>query len=161
MDELQLLHILENDPRTDIKDLADILNESEEAIIGKEQELEKDKVICGYHAVINWDKTNENVCEAIIEVSAKPEKGRGYDRIAETISQLEEVTDVYLMSGKNEFFVKVKDKTMRQVADFVGARLAPIDGVQATVTCFLLKKYKVDGVMMESGTDDDDRIQIS
>lgn len=161
MDKLQLLHILENDPRTSIADLADILNEKEETVAEGMKEMEKDKVICGYHTVINWDKTDENVCEAIIEVSAKPEKGRGYDRIAEKIARLPEVTDLYLMSGKNEFFVKVKDRTMRQVADFVGARLAPIDGVQATVTCFLLKKYKVDGVCLESDADDDDRIQIS
>lgn len=161
MDKLQLLHILENDPRASVADLADILNEKEETVAEGMKEMEGEKVICGYHTVINWDKTDENVCEAIIEVSAKPEKGRGYDRIAEKIARLPEVTDLFLMSGKSEFFVKVKDRTMRQVADFVGARLAPIDGVQATVTCFLLKKYKVDGVCLESDGDGDDRIQIS
>lgn len=161
MDKLELLHILENDPRASVTDLADILNEKKEDVSAAMSELENDKVICGYHTVINWDKTDENVCEAIIEVSAKPEKGRGYDRIAEKIARLPEVTDLYLMSGKSEFIVKVKDRTMRQIADFVGARLAPIDGVQATVTCFMLKKYKVDGVALEFSTDEDDRIQIS
>lgn len=161
MDKLELLHILENDPRASVTDLADILNEKEEDVSAAMNELESEKVICGYHTVINWDKTDENICEAIIEVSARPEKGRGYDRIAEKIARLPEVTDLYLMSGKSEFIVKVKDRTMRQIADFVGARLAPIDGVQATVTCFMLKKYKVDGVALEFSTDEDDRIQIS
>ena len=161
MNELKLLHILENDPRPNVTDLADILNESQQEVADTMERLENDKVICGYHTVINWDKTDENVCEAIIEVSSKPERGRGYDRIAEKIARLPEVTDLFLMSGKNEFFVKVKGKTMRQVADFVGSRLAPIDGVQATVTCFLLRKYKVDGVCLEFEQEQDDRIQIS
>ncbi len=161
MNELKLLHILENDPRPNVVDLADILNETPSNVEETMDRLEQEKVICGYHTVINWDKTDENVCEAIIEVSSKPERGRGYDRIAEKIARLPEVTDLFLMSGKNEFFVKVKGKTMRQVADFVGSRLAPIDGVQATVTCFLLRKYKVDGVCLEFEQPQDDRIQIS
>ncbi len=161
MDDLQLLHLLENDPRISTTDLADILNVTEEDVEKETSKLEQKKIICGYHTVINWDKTNEERTEAIIEVSAKPEKGRGYDRIAEKIARLDEVTDLYLMSGKSEFFVKVTGKTMRQVAEFVGSRLAPIDGVQATVTCFLLKKYKVDGVAMEFEETGDDRIQIS
>jgi DNA-binding Lrp family transcriptional regulator len=161
MNELKLLHLLENDPRISTADLADILNVTEDDVKGKMDELHQKKVICGTHTVINWDKTNEEVCEAIIEVSAKPEKGSGYDRIAETIARLPEVSDLYLMSGDAEYFVKVKGKTMREVAEFVGNRLATIDGVLSTATCFLLKKYKVDNVLMEFEEEGDDRIQIS
>lgn len=161
MDELRLLHMLENDPAASAVDLADILDETPEAVENTKKDLEKRKVICGYHTVINWDRTNEDICEAVIQVSAKPEKGRGYDRVAEKIARLPEVTDLYLMSGGSEFYVKVKDKTMRQISDFVGSRLAPLEGVSATVTCFLLKKYKVDGVAMEFDKEEDDRIQIS
>ena len=161
IDTLQLLHILENAPASSMEDLADILNEKEEDVKEETKKLEDQKIICGYHTVINWDKTDEDVCEAVILVSAKPEKGRGYDRVAEKIARLEEVTDLYLMSGGSEFYVKVKDKTMRQVADFVGSRLAPIEGVQGTITCFLLKKYKVDGISMEFEQEKDERIQIS
>ncbi len=161
MDELQLLRLIENDPRMSMTDLADILNVTEEDVTNELQRLEEKKIICGYHTVINWDKTNMEQTEAIIEVSAKPEKGAGYDRIADKIARLDEVKDLYLMSGRSEFFVKVTGKTMRQVAEFVGSRLAPIEGVQATVTCFLLKKYKVDGVAMEVEEAGDDRIQIS
>lgn len=161
MNSLDLLHILENNPASSVEDLADILNEDVHDVEAERKDLEKKKIICGYHTVINWDKTDEDVCEAIILVSAKPEKGKGYDRVAEKIARLKEVTDLYLMSGGSEFYVKVKDKTMRQVADFVGSRLAPIEGVQATITCFLLKKYKVDGVSMEFDAEKDERIQIS
>lgn len=161
MDELRLLHMLEDDPAMSITDLADILNESEADVEATKKSLEERKVICGYHTVINWDKTNEDVCEAVIEVSATPERGRGYDRVAEKIASLEEVSDLYLTSGRTEFFVMVKGKTMRQVSDFVGSRLAPIDGVTSTVTCFLLKKYKVNGRVMEFAEKGDDRIQIS
>lgn len=161
MNSLQLLHILENDPASRIDDLADILNESVENVKKEKNKLEEDKIICGYHTVINWDKTNEDVCEAVILVSAKPETCRGYDRVAEKIARLDEVTDLYLMSGENEFYVKVKDKTMRQIADFVGSRLAPVEGVQRTITCFILKKYKVDGINLEFEKEKDERIQIS
>lgn len=161
MDTLQLLHCLENDPAASVTDLADILNEKPQDVASEKARLEKEKVICGYHTVINWDKTDEERTEAIIEVAAKPERGRGYDRIAEKIARLPEVTDLYLVSGKSEFLVMVTNRTMRQVAEFVGQRLAPIDGVQSTVTCFLLKKYKVDGIAMEFEEEGDDRIQIS
>ena len=83
MNSLQLLHILENDPASRIDDLADILNESVENVKKEKNKLEEDKIICGYHTVINWDKTNEDVCEAVILVSAKPETCRGYDRVAD------------------------------------------------------------------------------
>ena len=161
MNSLQLLHILENDPASRIDDLADILNESVENVKREKKKLEEDKIICGYHTVINWDKTNEDVCEAVILVSAKPETCRGYDRVAEKIARLDEVTDLYLMSGENELYVKVKDKTMWQIADFVGSRLAPVEGVQRTITCFILKKYKVDGINLEFEKEKDERIQIS
>ena len=161
MDELQLLHLLQQNPRASVTDLADILNEKPEDVLHKISSLEKNKVICGYHTVINWDKTNEDHCEALLLVSAKPEGGRGYDGIASKIARLPEVTDLYLMSGTTEFIVKLVGKTMREVADFVGARLAPLDGILSTQTCFLLKKYKVDGKAMEFKEEGDDRIQIS
>lgn len=149
MDELKLLHVLENDPRISVTDLADILNESEETVLRTKLRLEADKIICGYHTVINWDKTNKDHCMAMIEVGAQPERECGYDNVASEISKFPEVSSLYLMSGKSEFLVVINGKTMREVADFVGQKLAPIEGVKHTITCFVLKPYKVEGVIID------------
>lgn len=157
MDEMQLLKLLETNPRYQAKDLADILGETEDEIKNTTSKLEKEKIIVGYHTVINWDKTNTDHVEAVIEVSAKPEREAGYDKIAAKIASYPEVTDLYLLSGKSEFLVNIAEKTMREIADFVGEKLAPIDGVQSTVTCFVLKKYKVEGVIIDKNPEVDDR----
>ena len=149
MDEKRLLRVLENDPRLTIRDLADILNEDEDEVERVKTRLEKDHIICGYHTVINWDKTNTDHCSAVIQVSAKPERDSGYDRIARRIARFSEVTNLYLTSGGSEFLVMIEGKTMREVSDFVATKLAPTEGVTATVTCFLLKQYKVAGVILD------------
>lgn len=155
MDEIKLLNILKNDPRISTEDLADILNESEEDVLKTKLKLEKDKVICGYHTIINWDKTNTEECSAIIEVSAKPERDKGYDEVASRIARYPEVKSLYLISGRSEFMVLIDGKTMREVADFVGQKLAPIKGVSATVTLFVLKKYKIEGVVLDEKEKDE------
>lgn len=162
MDEMKLLDLLSLNPRATIADLADILGETEEDVEKAEKNLEEKKIICGYHTVINWDKTNVDHVDAFIGVSAKPERGSGYDKIAERIARFPEVSSLYLTSGSSEFLLNINAKTMREVADFVGEKLAPLDGVASTVTMFVLKKYKVNGVTMEMKTDiDDDRLPVS
>ena len=155
MDDIKLLNLLKDNPRISTTDLADILNEDENEIIARKEKLEKDKVICGYHTVINWDKTNSDHCSAIIEVSSKPERNKGYDEVASKIARYPEVSDLYLMSGKSEFMVFINGKTMREIADFVGQKLAPIEGVSQTVTCFILKQYKVEGILLEDDVKDE------
>ena len=161
MDKMTLLELLANNPRASVTDLADILNESEDTIKKGIDDLEKQKIICGYHTVINWDKTNSDHIDAMIGVSAKPERDAGYDKIAERIARFPEVSSIYLMSGTYEFMVSVNAKTMREVADFVGEKLAPLDGVISTVTMFTLKKYKVNGVLMDMEQQEDERQIIS
>ncbi|MBR2810354.1 MAG: Lrp/AsnC family transcriptional regulator [Solobacterium sp.] len=162
MDEMKLLKMLADDPRATVTDLADILGESEETIEEMKNDLENRKVICGYHTVINWDKTNEDHVDAMIGVSAKPERGKGYDKIAERIARFPEVSSLFLMSGTSEFMVNINARTMREVADFVGEKLAPIEGVAATVTMFVLKKYKVNGIIMDMEEEiEDDRLPVS
>lgn len=160
MDTKKLLELLIDNPRTTVTSLADILNDTEENVEGEIKKLENDKVICGYHTVINWDKTNEEHVDAIIGVQASSERGFGYDKVAEKIARFPEVSSLYLMSGGYEFFVNLNAKTMREVADFVGQKLAPIEGVTGTMTMFVLKKYKVHGVAldMESEVEDDRQI---
>ena len=157
MDDVRLLKVLENDPRISVRDLSDILNETENNVLEVKRRLEKEKVICGYHTVINWDKTNHDKVQAIIEVSAKPERDKGYDNVAMRIARYPEVKSLYLMSGKSEFIVMIDGKSMREIADFVGQKLAPIEGVTQTVTCFVLKQYKIEGVVMDEKTFEDKR----
>ena len=162
MDEMKLLDVLSLYPRASVTDLADILGESEENIESSMKSLEEKKILCGYHTVINWDKTNIDHVDAFIGVSAKPERGRGYDKIAERIAKFPEVSALYLTSGTSEFLLSINAKTMREVADFVGDKLAPIDGVASTVTMFVLKKYKVNGVIMDMEPEiEDDRMPVS
>ena len=162
MDEMKVLDLLSLNPRASVCDLADILGESEEDVEKVKKSLEEKKIICGYHTVINWDKTNIDHVDAFIGVSAKPERGRGYDKIAERIARFPEVSSLYLTSGTSEFLLNINAKTMREVADFVGEKHAPLEGVASTVTMFVLKKYKVNGVTMEMKTDaEDDRLPVS
>lgn len=160
MDHIQLLKVLESDPRISKVDLADILQTSVEEVEKEQKDLEAEQIICGYHTVINWDKTNVDHCSAIIEVSAKPEREVGYDRIAERIARFSEVTNLYLVSGKSEFMVFIEGRTMREVSDFVAMKLAPIEGVTSTVTCFMLKNYKIDGVILNSEKAEDERMIV-
>ena len=160
MDEINLLNVLKNDPRISTEDLADILNEDVDDVAKTKLRLEKEKIICGYHTVINWDKTNTEVCSAVIEVSAKPERDKGYDQVAARIARYPEVKTLYLISGRSEFLVLIDGKTMKEVADFVGQKLAPIEGITQTVTLFVLKKYKIEGVEL-SEKEKDERMLLS
>ncbi|MDR1794114.1 MAG: Lrp/AsnC family transcriptional regulator [Erysipelotrichaceae bacterium] len=147
--KIRLLKAIEQDARANITDLATVIKESAEATQSILDELESQQIICGYHTVINWDKTSEDPVSAFIEVSATPERERGYDRVAKQIYSYSEVGSLYLISGDAEFLVLIEGKTMREVADFVSKKLAPIKGVTATKTQFVLKKYKVDGMVLE------------
>ncbi|MGM9942463.1 MAG: Lrp/AsnC family transcriptional regulator [Bulleidia sp.] len=162
MDEKLLLDLLEQNTRASITDLADILGESEEDVAKAKKSLEDNGIICGYHTIINWDKANVDHVDAIIGVKASTQRGTGYDHIAERIGRFPEVSSLYLVSGTSEFLVFINARTMREVADFVGEKLAPIEGVAGTVTMFVLKKYKVNGKNMDLETEvEDDRMIIS
>ena len=162
MDANKLIELLVDDPRATVTDLADILNDTEENVDQEIKRLENEKVICGFHTVINWDKANVDHVDAIIGVKASTQRGTGYDTIAEKIGRFPEVSSLYLVSGTSEFLVFINARTMREVADFVGEKLAPIEGVAGTVTMFVLKKYKVNGNNMDLKPEiQDDRMIIS
>ena len=141
-----ILRLLENNARMSAKEIANELNIKEKEVIRLIGELEADKVICGYNAIINWDKITEEKCNAIIEVKVIPQRGTGFDRIASRISRFDEVDSVYLMSGGYDFMVVVNGKSMKEVSSFVFNKLATIDYIQSTATHFVLKKYKDHGV---------------
>ena len=112
------------------------------------RDMEKEGVICGYHTLIDWDKTSSEKVTALIEVKVTPQRGLGFDMIAERIYNYPEVDCVYLISGGFDFMVMIEGKTMRQVAQFVSDKLAPMESVLSTATHFVLKKYKDHGTVL-------------
>ena len=151
----KILAVLEKNARIDIHELAMLLGESEVAVANEIADMEKENVIRGYHTLINWENTSNERVEALIEVNVTPQRGMGYDRIAERIYQYNEVDSVYLMSGAFDFMVLLEGKTMREVALFVSERLAPLESVTGTSTHFVLKKYKDHGTEMEMKKEDE------
>ena len=144
----KILAIIEKNSRIDLKDLAALLGESEAAVANEIADMEKENIICGYHTMINWDNTGNEKVIALIEVKVTPQRGMGFDKIAERIYQYSEVNSVYLMSGAFDFTVIIEGKTMREVAQFVSENLSPMDSVLSTATHFVLKKYKDHGTIM-------------
>ncbi len=160
MEEIKLLKVLKNNARISLKDLSMILDEEENVIENKIRDLVDRKIISGFHTVINWDKTNNEEVMAMITVDATPERESGYDRIAKHIYSYDEVSTCYLISGQTSFMVIIQGKTMREVADFVAQKLAPIQGVNGTVTQFVLKRYKEDGIILDEEVKSQERMLI-
>ncbi|TCK89031.1 DNA-binding Lrp family transcriptional regulator [Natranaerovirga hydrolytica] len=156
----QILEALEKNAKASIKDLSVILGEDESVIEKEISEMEKEKIICGYHTLINWEKTNKDSVVALIELKVTPQRGQGFDKIAERIYRFKEVKSVYLMSGGFDLTVIIEGKTMKEVALFVAQKLAPLEAVISTATHFVLKKYKEHGIILEE-EDKDERMLIS
>lgn len=151
----KILAVMEKNSRIDLGELAALLGENEAAVANEIADMERDNIICGYHTLINWDKTGAEKLNALIEVKVTPQRGMGFDRLAEQIYQYSEVDSVYLMSGSYDFTVMLEGKTLREVAKFVSDKLAPIDSVLSTSTHFVLKKYKDHGTVMCDKPDDE------
>lgn len=156
----KLLKQLEKNGRMTGEQLASVLGESAEEIRDTINELEREKVIVGYNALIDWDKTDRELVTALIEVKVTPQRGDGFDRVAARIYQYPEVTSVYLLSGGYDLVVMIEGKTLKEVAHFVSSKLATIDAVTGTATHFVLKKYKDKGVLFEEDDEEDRRIVV-
>lgn len=146
---LVILSLIEHNAKLSIEEIAEELNVSIDEVVSLIANLEAKKVICGYDTIINWDKVTEEKCNALIEVKVTPQRGTGFDRIADRISRFDEVDSIYLMSGGYDFLVLVNGKTMKEVSSFVFNKLATIDYVNSTVTHFVLKKYKDHGIHLQ------------
>ena len=156
-----LLSLLETNARYSTRDLADVLLEDEESVIHTMSDLEKKKVICGYHTIINWEKTNKDKVMALIEVDVTPERDFGYDRVAKNIYRYPEVDTMYLMSCKSEFIVIIYGRTMQEISNFVGAKLATTENVVSTSTFFVLKEYKVNGIVLDEEEKPNERLVVT
>jgi DNA-binding Lrp family transcriptional regulator len=158
--ELEIIRLLKEDSRRSTRMLADLLGTGEKEIQDVIHRLEKEKVIVKYSAVVNWNKVEEEKVTALIEVKIVPERGRGFDAVAERIYLFPEVKSVMLVSGAYDLLVEIEGRTLREVATFVSEKLSTLESVLSTATHFILKKYKQDGVIFE-GVEEDTRLPVS
>ena len=138
----KLLELLEQDCTMTTAQLAAAAGMTEEEVKSAIKKYEDERIVLGYQAIIDWDRVRKEAVTALIEVNITPQSIDGFDRIAERIYQYDEVESMYLMSGSFDLTVIISGRTLREVAQFVGERLATIQGVTGTATHFILKKYK-------------------
>ena len=156
--EKDILNILTEDARIPASKIAAMLSVDEAQVKSCIADMEKSGVLVKYTAIVNSEKAEDALVEALIEVKVTPKKKEGFDGIAKQIASFPEVKAVYLMSGAYDLAVFIEDKTLQQVSRFVSERISTFDGVLSTATHFILKKYKLEGALTEK--DDDRRISV-
>ena len=150
----KILAVMEKNSRIDLKELAVLLGEDEIAVANAIADMEKENIICGYHTLINWDNTSEEKVSALIEVRVTPQRGQGFDNIAERVYKYPEVTSVYLISGGYDLLVTLEGKSLKEISGFVSDKLSTLDTVLSTATHFILKKYKDHGTILTKKSED-------
>ena len=150
----KLLAIIEKNSRIDIKELAVILGTEEITVANELSVMESEGIICGYHTLIDWEKTSIEKVTALIEVRVTPQRGQGFDNIAERIYKYPEVTSVYLISGGYDLLVTLEGKSLKEVSSFVTDKLSTLETVLSTATHFILKKYKDHGTILAKKYED-------
>ena len=138
----KLLQLLEDDCTLTHAQLASMSGLTEAEVAAAIKKYEEERVILGYTAIVDWDRTDRESVTALIEVNVTPQRGEGFDRVAKRIYQYDEVESVYLMSGSFDLTVIISGRSLKEVALFVGEELAPLEDVTGTATHFILKKYK-------------------
>ena len=150
----EILNIIEKNSRIDVHELSVLLGAEEILVANELRSLEEEGIICGYHTMVDWSKTSIEKVNALIEVKVTPQRGLGFDSIAERIYKYPEVTSVYLMSGGFDLMVIIEGKTLQEVAGFVSNKLSTLDSVLSTATHFILKKYKDHGTILTKKYED-------
>ncbi|WP_297196988.1 Lrp/AsnC family transcriptional regulator [uncultured Flavonifractor sp.] len=146
---MKLLQLLEQDCTMTPEQLASMADMSVEEVKAAIKRYEEEKIILGYKAIVDWDRTDREAVTALIEVKVTPQRGDGFDRVAERIYQYDEVESVYLMSGAYDLTVIISGRTLKEVAQFVGERLSTLEDVTGTATHFILHKYKEKHLIFE------------
>lgn len=155
LNRIELLQLVEHNARVKIADLATMLNASEEEIAAELEACKKDNVILGYTTMINWERTERETVTALIEVRITPQRNQGFDKIASQFYRYPQVSSCFLMSGGFDLMLIIEDSTLREVANFVSEKIAPLEGVLSTATHFILKKYKSNGTLFTQKPKDD------
>lgn len=156
----EVLKIIEQDARTSPEEIASMTGKTPQEVRDILRKAEADRALLGYRALVNWERAGEEQVWALIEVKVTPQRDVGFDAIAERIYRFPEARSVYLVSGTYDLAVTVVGRTMQEVSAFVSEKLAPMEHVQGTVTHFLLKRYKDQGVILEGG-DRPQRLPVS
>lgn len=157
----EILELLDKNSNLTPKDIAIMLNMTEDAVQREIDAYEKTGVIVGKKIMINWQKTAREYVTALIEIKVTPQFGKGFDQIAERFYQYEQVKSVYLMSGAYDLALQIQGATLSEVALFVAEKLAPMDTVISTATHFVLKKYKEDGLLFEHTGKDERQVILA
>ena len=151
----EILNILDKEKgNVSLAKIAQMLGMEEKEVADKIEKMEKENVIVGYKTIVNWDKTDKDVVVALIELRITPQRGEGFDKVAERIYKYPQVKSLYLMSGAYDLAVTIEGKSMKEVALFVAQKLAPMDSIISTATHFVLKKYKEEGIVFEDDEKD-------
>ena len=158
--ETQVLDLLREDCRLPLEKLAVMLGVSTEEVAETIDSLERRRVILHYAPTINWDLTDRERVEAMIQVSVTPQRDMGFDAVARRIYRFEEVKSVYLMSGGYDLLVLVEAKSLKELALFVSSKLSTLEMATGTQTSFVLKRYKEEGVIFD-GSQSDNRLVVS
>ncbi len=157
----ELLKTIEKNSRIDLKELAVRLGVNEVDVANELAAMEADGIICGYHTLINWENTSVEKVSALIEVRVTPQRGQGFDHIAQRIYNYPEVEALYLISGGYDLLISLEGKSLKEIAMFVSDKLAPLDSVLSTATHFILKKYKDHGtILAKKATDEREMITL-
>ena len=156
----KILTFIEKNSRIDLKELAIMLGVEEAVVMNELEQMEAEHIICGYHTIIDWDKIGKKKVTAMIEVRVTPQRGMGFDKVAERIYNYPEVNSVYLISGGFDFMVTLEGKSLREVSQFVSEKLSTLDAILSTKTNFILKKYKDHGTIIAE-QQKDERIQMT
>ncbi|MBQ7565306.1 MAG: Lrp/AsnC family transcriptional regulator [Lachnospiraceae bacterium] len=151
----RILTFIEKNSRIDLKELAVLLGMNEADVANELEVMEKEGIICGYHTLIDWDKVTSERVNALIEVRVTPQRGKGFDSIAERIYKYPEVEATYLISGGYDLLVSLEGKTLKEVSTFVTEKLSTLESVLSTSTHFVLKKYKDHGTILHEKYDDE------
>ena len=154
----KILTFIEKNSRIDLSELAIMLGVDEAAVLNEMEAMEQERIICGYHTIIDWDKTGVEKVSALIEVRVTPQRGLGFDMVANRIVNYPEVNSVYLISGGFDLMVTIEGKTLREVSQFVAEKLSTLESVLSTKTNFILKKYKDHGTVTAEPEKDERQI---
>ncbi len=145
----KILRAIEKNSKVTPDELAIMLGASKEEVEETIKGMEEEGIICGYPTLIDWDRITPDKLTALIEVKVTPQRGEGFDKIAERIYKFEEVESVYLMSGGFDLTVIIRGRSMTEVARFVSEKLAPMEAILSTATHFVLRRYKENGIVMK------------
>ncbi|MCR4961440.1 MAG: Lrp/AsnC family transcriptional regulator [Lachnospiraceae bacterium] len=151
----QILSIIEKNSRIDLRELSILLGMEEIDVANEIKKMEEEGIIAGYHTLVNWEKTSIEKVNALLEVRVTPQRGRGFDCVAERIYKYPEVTAVYLISGGFDLLVSLEGKTLKEVSTFVSEKLSTLEDILSISTHFVLKKYKEHGSILEKKYEDE------